>query len=224
MSSRIDGTRSQTLRTGQGESRLFRTEPGSSTPERDARQFLSVGAGALGARRPYGVGSTGYPGARRFSPEHTSSINASTLGRLADFPDRRRGVSVDGTALNPGGGEPAAGAEHQTVRTDAGSATRQRAQTEQPGSASNPPAPSPALREHDEPATNAEDMVNDDPRNPLKNHRNSVFYNMYPARGRSVARTRRPPSTGYGTSYFQNGKSIVLITVYAGLFNEQARS
>ncbi|CDQ72033.1 unnamed protein product [Oncorhynchus mykiss] len=59
-------------------------------------------------------------------------------------------------------------------------------------------------------ASNGEDMVSDDPRNPFKNHRNSVFYNMYPSRGRTpVVRTRRPPvpspGTGYGTRYFQNG-------------------
>ncbi|XP_029687162.1 protein-lysine 6-oxidase-like isoform X3 [Takifugu rubripes] len=46
-----------------------------------------------------------------------------------------------------------------------------------------------------------ENMVNDDPRSPFKNHRNSVLYNMYPA----SSRTRHPPSLGYGTRYFQNG-------------------
>uniref|UniRef100_A0A8C3AGE1 Lysyl oxidase homolog n=1 Tax=Cyclopterus lumpus TaxID=8103 RepID=A0A8C3AGE1_CYCLU len=62
---------------------------------------------------------------------------------------------------------------------------------------------------------NAEDMVNDDPRNLLKNHRNSVFYNFYPTRGRSVARTRRPPGTGYGTRYFQNGLPDLIPDPYA---------
>ncbi|KAM6918454.1 protein-lysine 6-oxidase-like isoform 1-T1 [Xenentodon cancila] len=58
-------------------------------------------------------------------------------------------------------------------------------------------------------------MVNDDPRNPFKTHRNSVFYNMYPARGRSVARTRGPPGTGYGTRYFQNGLPDLVPDPYA---------
>lgn len=48
-----------------------------------------------------------------------------------------------------------------------------------------------------------DDMVNDDPRNPLKNHRNNIFYNPYPSR--TVPRVRRPPGTGYGTRYFHNG-------------------
>lgn len=47
-----------------------------------------------------------------------------------------------------------------------------------------------------------ENMVNDEPRNPFKNHRNSVFHNAYPSSGRA----HRPPSMGYGTQYFQNGK------------------
>ncbi|KAL4608038.1 protein-lysine 6-oxidase-like [Arapaima gigas] len=51
----------------------------------------------------------------------------------------------------------------------------------------------------------SEDMVADDPRNPFKNHRNTVFYNMYPPSGRTATRMRRPPSSGYGTRYFQNG-------------------
>ncbi|XP_058504502.1 lysyl oxidase-like 5b [Solea solea] len=63
--------------------------------------------------------------------------------------------------------------------------------------------------------TNAEDMLNDDPRNPFKNHRNSVFYNLHPTRGRSGARTRRPPGTGYGTRYFQNGLPDLVPDPYA---------
>uniref|UniRef100_A0A667YPL6 Lysyl oxidase homolog n=1 Tax=Myripristis murdjan TaxID=586833 RepID=A0A667YPL6_9TELE len=63
--------------------------------------------------------------------------------------------------------------------------------------------------------SNGEEMVNDDPRNPFKNHRNSVFYNAYPSRGRSAARTRRPPGTGYGTRYFQNGLPDLVPDPYA---------
>ncbi|KAG7267631.1 hypothetical protein CRUP_026985 [Coryphaenoides rupestris] len=56
-------------------------------------------------------------------------------------------------------------------------------------------------------------MANDDPRNPFKNHRNSVFYNMYPPRGRPVVRP--PPGTGYGTRYFQNGLPDLVPDPYA---------
>ncbi|XP_071368262.1 lysyl oxidase-like 5b [Centroberyx affinis] len=82
-------------------------------------------------------------------------------------------------------------------------------------SAAPAPFPAPSEDASNEPTTNAEDMVNDDPRNPFKNHRNSVFYNMYPSRGRSVARTRRPPGTGYGTRYFQNGLPDLVPDPYA---------
>uniref|UniRef100_A0A4W4DML3 Lysyl oxidase homolog n=1 Tax=Electrophorus electricus TaxID=8005 RepID=A0A4W4DML3_ELEEL len=59
-------------------------------------------------------------------------------------------------------------------------------------------------------------MVSDDPRNPLKNHRNAVFYNVYPSNGRAVARTRRPPpGTGYGTRYFHNGLPDLIPDAYS---------
>uniref|UniRef100_A0A672H7X8 Lysyl oxidase homolog n=1 Tax=Salarias fasciatus TaxID=181472 RepID=A0A672H7X8_SALFA len=70
--------------------------------------------------------------------------------------------------------------------------------------------------EHGPTATfNGDGMVNDDPRNPFKNHRNSVFYNMHPSRGRTAAHMRRPPGTGYGTRYFQNGLPDLVPDPYA---------
>ncbi|XP_008332780.1 protein-lysine 6-oxidase-like [Cynoglossus semilaevis] len=63
--------------------------------------------------------------------------------------------------------------------------------------------------------TPGENMVNDDPRNPFKNHRNSVFYNLHPSTGRSVARPHRPPGAGYGTRYFQNGLPDLVPDPYA---------
>uniref|UniRef100_A0A8D3BM87 Lysyl oxidase homolog n=1 Tax=Scophthalmus maximus TaxID=52904 RepID=A0A8D3BM87_SCOMX len=125
-------------RAGQGESRPVRTDRGV---------------------RPRGTGAAGNPGARRFNPEPTNSIDASAPVRTA-------------------GGEP-----EPDVSNEA--------------------------------ATNGEEMVNDDPRNPVKNHRNSVFYNMYPPRGGPGARTQRPPSTGYGTRYFQNGLPDLVPDPYA---------
>uniref|UniRef100_A0A3P9LRE5 Lysyl oxidase homolog n=1 Tax=Oryzias latipes TaxID=8090 RepID=A0A3P9LRE5_ORYLA len=60
------------------------------------------------------------------------------------------------------------------------------------------------------------DMMNDDPRSPFKSHRNSVFYNLYPSRGRSGARALRPPGAGgYGTRYFQNGLPDLVPDPYA---------
>ncbi|RVE62100.1 hypothetical protein OJAV_G00177160 [Oryzias javanicus] len=60
-----------------------------------------------------------------------------------------------------------------------------------------------------------EDMMNDDPRNPFKNHRNSVFYNLYPSRGRSAGRALRVPGAGHGTRYFQNGLPDLVPDPYA---------
>ncbi|XP_062284943.1 lysyl oxidase-like 5b [Scomber scombrus] len=197
-----DGMRSQMagahrggtiVRTAQSESRQFRydqgVEPGSFAPGR-----------APGARQqpehPHRAGATGYPGARRFNPEN--SMNASAVGSYTDFTGRRGGVArVDATALHTRGGEPGPGAQYQQE--------------------SEAPAPFPALSEDvsNQATSNGEDMVNDDPRNPLKNHRNSVLYNMYPTRGRSAARTRRPPGTGHGTRYFQNGLPDLVPDPYA---------
>lgn len=245
MSSRRDGSTwshgsgahrgAAVLRPGQGESRQFRTdhgaESGSFTPVQDARQFVPVNARTTsGARqlqlqpeRPRGAGAAGYPGARRFSPEHINSINASAPGSFVDFPGRR---SVDATRRG-GGGEPGTGAQYQQLRAvpQGVSVARQPAQTDHAIPAYHAPlereaeahAPFPAHTEDalNEATSNGEDMVNDDPRNPLKNHRNSVFYNMHPPQR---PRTRRPPGTGHGTTYFQNGKSSVLIT-----WNESSR-
>lgn len=239
MSSR-DGMRSQVagahrgatrVRTAQSESRQFRydqvVEPGSIAPGLESRQYVPVNGRAPGARqqpaeRPHRAGSTGYPGARRFHPEN--SMNASAAGTYTDFTGRRGGATrMDATALQTRGGEPGPGAQYQHSRTvpEAMPVSRQPAQPSYPipvnptnlERESEGPAPFPALSEDvSYPATsNLEDMVNDDPRNPLKNHRNSVLYNMYPQRGRSAARTRRPPGTGHGTRYFQNGKFNVLI-------------
>lgn len=62
----------------------------------------------------------------------------------------------------------------------------------------------------DEDGATRDSMVSDDPRNPLKTHRNAVLYNAYPASPlpRGVPRARRPPpGTGYGTRFFHNGES-----------------
>ncbi|KAL6468034.1 hypothetical protein MHYP_G00237110 [Metynnis hypsauchen] len=61
---------------------------------------------------------------------------------------------------------------------------------------------------NDEDSVARDDMVSDDPRNPLKTHRNAVLYNAYPPPPlpRGVPRARRPPpGTGYGTRYFHQG-------------------
>lgn len=232
VSSRSDGTRSQVpvahrgatlVRPRQTESRQFRTvssvEPGPVASGHDVRPLIPSSGRASGAtqqsERSYLLGASGYQGARRVIPEHNAAVNSSSAGSLTDLPGRRGGTGADASALHTRGGDPAPGAQFQQLRTvpEAISASRQQAQTDHSAQLeSAASAPFPVLIEDaaNEAEGNREDMINDDPRNPLKNHRNSVFYNMYPTRGRSGARTNLLPGAGHGTRYFQNGELNVL--------------
>ncbi|XP_074507897.1 protein-lysine 6-oxidase-like [Sebastes fasciatus] len=189
---RDDGTRSHvsgahrgaTLPVRPGQTEPIRIEPGSV--RRDVRHYSAP----LNARAS---GAAGYVGATR-----TDTINASVPGR--------RGGDA---ALHTRGGEPGPGVQYQQLQ----SSSVEPSGLERESLAA---APSAALSQDgsNEAPGNGEDMVNDDPRNPFKNHRNSV-YNSYPTRGRSVARTRRPPGTGSGTRYFQNGLPDLVPDPYA---------
>lgn len=57
--------------------------------------------------------------------------------------------------------------------------------------------------EGDAQPANAENVTNNE--SPNKNHRNSVFHNMYPS-GRMRPPAFHPPAPGYGTRYFHNGR------------------
>ncbi|XP_034008730.1 lysyl oxidase-like 5b [Trematomus bernacchii] len=213
VSGRRDGTWSQMpgahrgatpIRPGQAESRQVRTD-----------------------QRP--PGAAGYVATRRSIPVHPNTVNVSAPGRFRDLPVRRSRMD----ALYTRGGDPGPGAQYQPLRAvpEAMAVSRQHAQTDQSTSAhptslervAEAPAPSSVLSQagsneanaNGENMANEENMANDDPRNPLKNHRNSVFYNPYPTRGRSSARNRRPPVTGYGTGYFQNGLPDLVPDPYA---------
>ncbi|XP_036938712.1 protein-lysine 6-oxidase-like isoform X3 [Acanthopagrus latus] len=224
VSSRRDGNRGQVagahrtatlVRPGQA------VDPGSTS----VRQSAPFNGRASGTRQhPERIYS--HPGARRFNPEHTNPINASAPGSFTDFPGRRRAAAGGATALYTRGGEPAGpGAQYQQLRAgpEAISVSRQTdhsipalpATLEREPEAPSPFPAAPSEDVSNEAAGNGEDMVNDDPRNPFKNHRNSVLYNPYPTRGRSVARTRRPPGTGHGTRYFQNGLPDLVPDPYA---------
>ncbi|KAM6920215.1 protein-lysine 6-oxidase-like [Lycodopsis pacificus] len=180
------------------------------TGRRDSTRSQMPGAHRGATLRPVSAES------RQFRTDHSAEPRS-----IASARDVRHYVPFNGR------GEPGPGAQYQHLRAvpDAMSVSRQPAQTDQSISAypttlereSEAAALSPALSEDDskEANGNGEDMVNDDPRNPLKNHRNSVFYNSYPTRGRSGARTRRPPGTGYGTRYFQNGLPDLIPDPYA---------
>ena len=214
-------------------------DPGSIGHGQDNRQYMAANSRASGARHqpelPYRQGIAGSPGARRYTPEYTYRINASTHGILPEFSGsgvQRRGplaaqnANSDAQSRVPTslsrGGESAPGESYNQVRPETeASVYTQLMQTEHLNSEIvgsddrnvQGPALGPGESTLNEATTNGEEMAGDDPRNPLKNHRNSVFYNMYPSRGRSVARTRRPPpGTGYGTRYFQNGETVGLLS------------
>nr|XP_046176927.1 protein-lysine 6-oxidase-like [Oncorhynchus gorbuscha] len=222
-------------------------DPGSAHLGHDSRQYLVPNARQSGSRSqpevPYRAGVAGSPGARRYSPEYTYRVNASVPGLLPEFsgsgvPRRGAPVSQDVTwdarsglpASSSRGREvvPVPGVEYQEMRAEPGtSISRQPALTDNsnaryviPNRRGTPPGPGPvnAAETSNEAASNGEDMVSDDPRNPFKNHRNSVFYNMYSSRGRTpVARTRRPrpPASVPGTRYFQNGLPDLVPDPYA---------
>ncbi|CAG5896501.1 unnamed protein product [Menidia menidia] len=197
-----------------------RTQPrAASAPGRDVRQYVILNGRESGARQRYesppSAGAESYP---RFNGQH---VNVSP-GTSTDFTNRRE--VVDNVARHPRGGEPGLDAQNQLLRTGPGAThvSRQPEQTDHsistrlsaPETESGAPARLPESADHSNEATaDGENMVNDDPRNPFKSHRNSVFYNVYPTRGR--AHTQRPPGAGYVTRYFQNGLPDLVPDPYA---------
>ncbi|XP_031415587.1 protein-lysine 6-oxidase-like [Clupea harengus] len=165
---------------------------------------------------------TGPPGARRYVPEYTHRTNFSTHGTLPEFsgsgvPRRggnpavednsargtphSAGVYNQGNAFLPAESAPVALEDPNSFTIPDSGPQRLPSQSTAVG------GPGPNANREDVPVddtTIIDQMANDDPRNPQKNHRNNVFYNAYPSR--SNPRTRRPPpGTGYGTRYFHNG-------------------
>ncbi|XP_072296874.1 uncharacterized protein [Eucyclogobius newberryi] len=134
---------------------------------------------------------------------------------LRTGPESLRRTQIQPLRMVP---ESLTGTQTQSLHTgpELALVSRDRAQTDQsiPGPVPaldrdlEVPVPFPALNEDitNDADTNTVDVVNDDPRSPFKNHRNSVLYNPYSNRARAAARPPRPPpGTGYGTRLFQNG-------------------
>uniref|UniRef100_A0A3Q3X8G7 Lysyl oxidase homolog n=1 Tax=Mola mola TaxID=94237 RepID=A0A3Q3X8G7_MOLML len=143
----------------------------------------------------------GDPAARSFNFEN--AINASAPAGLTGSPGRRGALSVDVTSPYTRGEGPGPRAQYQEL----GAAPESMSVSTQPAQSHNSITGT-LERESAQSQAASEDgeaMVNDDPRNPFKNQRNSVFYNMYQTSGRSMDRPHRPPGTGHGTRYFQNG-------------------
>lgn len=203
----------------------FVSSPGANSPRRESRPNMVAANSRVPGARIQTVPSqrqtlTGPPGARRYVPEYTYRTNFSTHGILPDFSGSgvpRRGGnptvednSARGTSYSavdnqenaflPAESVPVAIEDPNAFPSPDSTPQRLPSQSTAAGASGLS-----ANREEmpvDETAAN-DDMVNDDPRNPLKNHRNNIFYNAYPSR--TVPRTRRPPGTGYGTRYFHNG-------------------
>lgn len=193
---------------------------GTNTQGRENRQqMLAANSRAPGARiqatSSQRQAITGPPGARRYIPEYTYRTNFTTRGTGTDYSGsgvpRRGGSPVAEDNGARGAANSVSNQEHTFLPVDSVPAT-----LDDPSSQSAPQAfpdqysvmGSPGANGNGEDVTfddtvPQDEMVNDDPRNPLKNHRNNIFYNAYPPR--SAPRSRRPPGTGYGTRYFHNG-------------------
>ncbi|XP_062411245.1 lysyl oxidase-like 5b [Sardina pilchardus] len=185
----------------------YLSSPGANAPGRESRQNIAANSRVPGARIQTAPSQrqalTGPPGARRYVPEYTYRTNFSTHGIPPDF---------SGSGVPRRGGNPAVEDNSARGTYQSGAVANQEVALEEPTSFSNPdltpqrlPGPNANREELPVDATaTTDEMVNDDPRNPLKNHRNNIFYNAHPSRPAPRAR-RPPPGTGYGTRYFHNG-------------------
>lgn len=183
-------------------------------------QYAPATARASGARyrgSPVRSGAAGLQGSRGLGPQY-STVNAS-VPAFSEAASARTSQLIRS--------QPVTRAQHQPLRTapEPMLVSREHAQTDQsipgpvPALERDPeaPVPFPALNEDstNDVSPNALDVANDDPRNPFTNHRNSVFYNLYPSRARPAVRAQRPPGTGYGTRFFQNGLPDLVPDPYA---------
>lgn len=198
----------------------------------DSRHYVLASGRATGARHarlvapPSLQGLAGEPGARRYANAAASNNTNSVL--LSEYsgsgvPRRSASITENQAVQSPSPNiqelhpESAAPTNLESARVE--SVNAQQSYPDRPVTGEESlgdavaTAPGP-LGGREEEAT-PDNMVGDDPRNPLKNHRNTVFYNVYPSGGRAVtARTRRPPpGTGYGTRYFHNGELCVGTTL-----------
>lgn len=185
----------------------------------DGRHYVLASGRATGARRTHLVapprqGPVGAPGARRYATAASNNTHSAPLSEYSGSGVPRRSASTrDIQELRP---ESAAPTNLEIAR--AGSVNAQQSYPDP--SVTDVVATAPGPLETSEEEATPDNMVGDDPRNPLKNHRNTVFYNVYPSGGRAVtARTHRPPpGTGYGTRYFHNGELCVGTTLRISSF------
>ncbi|MCJ8745169.1 hypothetical protein PDJAM_G00127170 [Pangasius djambal] len=186
----------------------------------DGRHYVLARGRATGARHanlgaPPRQGLAGAPGARRYA--NAAASNNTNSAHPSDYsgsgvPRRSTPTTEDDNSANrvqelhPASAAPA---NLESARVESVSAQQSYPDPAITGeeSVSDAVAPAPSSLGTSEEEATPDNMIGDDPWNPQKNHRNSVFYNVYPSGGRAAtARTRRPPpGTGYGTRYFHNG-------------------
>ncbi|XP_075877991.1 protein-lysine 6-oxidase-like [Nelusetta ayraudi] len=201
-------------------------EHGGTAPGHSARQYATSHADASrSGSHPVrsDAAAAASPGARRAHGEALSAVHLSPSRSFTDFPAGRSGGDVADATL-PRRQEP--GAQRNDLRAEEertipGPPVHGNHQTSgflaplerEPEAPQR--FPGPAEDGLSEAASHGGDMANDDPRNPVKNHRNSLFYNAFTTSGRTAGRARRPPGTGYGTRYFQNGLPDLVPDPYA---------
>lgn len=194
----------------------------------DGRQYVVTSGRATGARRTHLVapprqGPAGAPGARRYATAALNNTNSAFPSEYSGsgVPRRSAPQTPDGNNANRGVGSP--GIDNQAQHLESAAPTNlESARMESLNAQQSYPYPTitdgittaPGPLENSEEDATPDNMVGDDPRNPLKNHRNTIFYNVYPSGRRGTARTNRPPpGTGYGTRYFHNGELCVGTTL-----------
>uniref|UniRef100_A0A8C5HKN7 Lysyl oxidase homolog n=3 Tax=Gouania willdenowi TaxID=441366 RepID=A0A8C5HKN7_GOUWI len=208
--------------TGPSDFRHPRRSDHRTVPGSDPRQYAPVTNHMMGTRQQQSVrtrGPLGSPVAHQLNDDHTTN---SSLAERLSHPSIGRGdaIRLDNPALLTPQEETLPGAQNQQLRTVPETIPDSRRLTMTDHSFSANPStletfPAPSEDVFSEARATGEGMVNDEPRNPFQNHPNSLFYSGYPSRGRSVVRARRPPSTGYGTMYFQNGLPDLVPDPYA---------
>lgn len=199
----------------------------------NGRDYVLASGRSTGARHghlvaPSRQGPAGAPGARRYtSAAASNNTNSAPLSEYSGTGVLRRATlttEVDNNA-NRVVGSPSTDIQElypdNRMHTNPESAHMENARAQQSypdstvtgeeNAADVATASGPLETTEEEPTP--DNMVGDDPRNPLKNHRNTIFYNVYPSGRRSGTARRPPPGTGYGTRYFHNGELRVGTTL-----------
>lgn len=162
----------------------------------DSRHYIfannrATGTGHARMVAPARQRPAGAPGTQRHNLE--SASNQTNQRALPEFSGRSIFTTDEDNSVNQASGSTSTSQEQQPYNPPVHLESPQSVNTQEL-------APFPT-EEH----PTSENMIGDDPRNPMKNHRNNIFYNVYPPGRSTNSRTRRPPGTGYGTRYFHNG-------------------